>query len=111
MLSRFSHARLFATVRTVALLFCPRDSPGKNTGGLPCPPPGDPPDPGIELVSLMSPVWAVGFFTTNATREGEVLLYSKINQLCIYVYPCFLFLNSFLCVYLFFGHAAWHVGS
>jgi len=111
MLSRFSHARLFATVWTVALLFCPRDSPGKNTGGLPCPPPGDPPDPGIELASLMSPVWAVGFFTTNATREGEVLLYSKINQLCIYVYPCFLFLNSFLCVYLFFGHAAWHVGS
>ena len=29
-----------------------RDSPGKNTGvGLPCPPPGDLPNPGIELES------------------------------------------------------------
>ena len=24
------------------------DSPGKNTSGLPCPPPGDLPNPGIE---------------------------------------------------------------
>ena len=29
--------------------------------GLPCPPPGDLPDPGIEHVSLMSPALAVGF--------------------------------------------------
>ena len=31
--------------------------------GLPCPPPGDLPDPGIELTSLMSPAVADGFFT------------------------------------------------
>ena len=36
-------------------------------GGLPCPPPGDLPDPGIEPASLMSPALAGGFFTTNAT--------------------------------------------
>ena len=29
--------------------------------GLPCPPPGDLPDPGIEPVSLMSPALAGGF--------------------------------------------------
>ena len=30
-------------------LLCPWNSPGKSTGvGLPCPPPGDLPDPGIE---------------------------------------------------------------
>ena len=35
--------------------------------GLPCPPPGDLPDPGIELVSLMSPALGGRFFTTNTT--------------------------------------------
>ena len=33
--------------------------------GLPCSPPGDLPDPGIEPVSLMSPSLADGFFTTG----------------------------------------------
>ena len=31
--------------------------------GLLCPPPGDLPDPGIELESLTSPLLAGGFFT------------------------------------------------
>ena len=38
--------------------------------GLPCPPPGDLPDPGIELKSLASPALTGGFFTTSATWEG-----------------------------------------
>ena len=48
---------LFATPWTVAhqAPLGPWNSPGKNTGGLPCPPPGDLPDPGIKPVSLMSP--------------------------------------------------------
>ena len=29
----------------------------------------DPPDPGIELVSLMSPSLADGFFTTSSTHK------------------------------------------
>ena len=33
--------------------------------GLPCPPPGDLPDPGIEPVSLMAPALASRFFTTS----------------------------------------------
>ena len=33
--------------------------------GLPCPPPGDLPDPGTEPMSLMSPVLAGRFFTTG----------------------------------------------
>ena len=28
--------------------------------GLPCPPPGDLPNPGMELESLMSPAWQLG---------------------------------------------------
>ena len=31
--------------------------------GLPCPSPGEDPDPGIEPVSLLSPALASGFFT------------------------------------------------
>ena len=38
--------------------------------GLPFPPPGDPPDPGIKLMPLESPSLA-GFFTTNATWEAH----------------------------------------
>ena len=37
--------------------------------GLPWPPPGDLPDPGIELVFLMSPALGGGFFTTGTTWE------------------------------------------
>ena len=33
--------------------------------GLPCPPPADPPDPGIEPESLMSLALANRFFTTH----------------------------------------------
>ena len=36
---------------------------------LPCPAPGDLPNPGIELMSLMSPVLAGGFFTISTTWE------------------------------------------
>ena len=35
--------------------------------GLPCPPPEDLPDPGVEPMSLMFPALAGGFFTTHAT--------------------------------------------
>ena len=36
---------------------------------LPCPSPGDIPDPGIEPTSLTSLALAGGFFTTSATWE------------------------------------------
>ena len=39
--------------------------------GLPCPPPGDRPDPGIELQSLLSPALTGGFFTTSTTWEAH----------------------------------------
>ena len=38
--------------------------------GLPCPPPRTLPDPGIESVSLMSPVLVGRFFTTCAIQEA-----------------------------------------
>ena len=41
--------------------------------GLPCPPPGDLPNPGIIPASLSSPALAGGFFTTSATSKALVL--------------------------------------
>ena len=38
--------------------------------GLPCPPPGDLRDPGIEPTSLTSPALAGGFFTGSANGES-----------------------------------------
>ena len=40
--------------------------------GLPCPPPGNLPDPGIEHTSLTSPVLAGGFFTTVPPGKPKV---------------------------------------
>ena len=39
--------------------------------GLPCPPLGDLPDPGIKPVSLLTPTLADRFFTTSATWEAR----------------------------------------
>ena len=53
----------------LARLFCPWDSPGKNTE-VSCKDLGDLPDPRIEPASLMSPALADRFFTTSATWEA-----------------------------------------
>ena len=69
MLSHFSHIQLFVTLWTIAQQ-APLSmgfSRQEYWSGLPCPPPGDLPDPGIEPASLMSPGFAGGFFTTSAT--------------------------------------------
>ena len=47
----------------------------KYWSGLPCPPPGDLPDPGMEHTSLMSPALAGGLFTTSATWEALADVY------------------------------------
>ena len=39
--------------------------------GLPCPPPGDLPDSGIEAISLESPSLVGRFFTTSAILETQ----------------------------------------
>ena len=69
MLSRFSHVQLFATLLIVAhqaplsLGF----SRQEYWNGLPCPPPRDLRDPGIEPTSFVSPALAGGFFSTSIT--------------------------------------------
>ena len=48
--------------------------------GLPCPPPGDLPNPGTEPESLISPALADGFFTTSATWEAQNHLQCNIKM-------------------------------
>ena len=75
-LSYFGHVQLFETLWTLAH----RDPLSKGFfrqeywSGLPYPPPGDLPDPGMELTSLMSPALAGGYFTTSATWEAHDIL-------------------------------------
>ena len=53
-------------------LLCPWGySRQEHWGGLPCPPPGDLPDPGIDPLSVASPALAGGFFTS--APPGETL--------------------------------------
>ena len=64
---------LFATLWTVAhqASLSMRFSRQEYWSGLPCPPSGDLPDPGIEPAFLMSPALAGGFFTTRAIWEAQ----------------------------------------
>ena len=50
--------------------------------GLPFPPPGNLPDPGIQPTSLKSPALAGGFFTSRATWEAfhTLTIHILINQ-------------------------------
>ena len=49
--------------------------------GLPCPSPGDLPDPGMEFTSLASPALARGFFTTDATWEAPKIILTGLKRL------------------------------
>ena len=50
----------------------------ESWSGVPFPPPGDPPDPGIKLMSLMSPALAAAPFTASATWEARICVYNLI---------------------------------
>ena len=67
LLGCFSHAQLFATAWTIAHQAPPSMGFYRHEywSGLPCPPPGDLPDPGIKPASPVSPALAGGFFTTE----------------------------------------------
>ena len=84
MLNCFSCVQLFVTLWTVALQ-APLSmgfSSQECWSGLPCPPPGDLPNPGIKPMSLVSPALVGRFFTTSTTWEpipGAKLLK------CVYV--------------------------
>ena len=68
-------------------LLCPQDSPGKKEywSGLPCPPPGDLSDPGIEPAS---PALADEFFNTEPPKKPN-----GVSQFIkyFYIYICQIF--------------------
>ena len=74
------HAHLFQSCLTHCE-FMDCNSPGSSVhrilqariwSGLPCPPPRDLPNPGIESMCLMSLALAGRFFTTSATLEALI---------------------------------------
>ena len=72
MLNHFSCVQLFVTLWTVARqaplsMGFPRQ---EYWSGLPFPPPGDLPNPGIESASPTSPELAGGFLTISRTWEA-----------------------------------------
>ena len=82
-----SHVPLFATPWTVA-----RQAPlsvgfprQEYWSGLPFPPQGDLPDPGIKPVSLMSPALAGRFFSTSAIWGAEETILVDFNPLLLQV--------------------------
>ena len=68
--------------------------------GLPCPPLGDFPNPGIEHMSLMSPELADGFFTASATWEAPKLLYGPAIPL-LGIYPEKTIIQKYTCTPVF----------
>ena len=84
-----SHVQLFATPWTVARL-APLSmgfSKQEYCSGLPFPPPGDLPDPGIEPVSPESLASAGGFFTIellDLTRGGAQAVMQAMRHACKY---------------------------
>ena len=69
LLSQFSRVRLCVTLWTVGhqAPLSMGFSMQEYWSGLPCPPPGDLPDPGIEPVSLMSLALTSGLFTSSTS--------------------------------------------
>ena len=91
-LTHFSHARLFATPLTVS-----HQSPlsmgfskQEYWNGLPCPSPGDFPDPGIEPMSFTSPALAGRFFPLVPpgkpcfTNKCYIFYSNSIVSVCIF---------------------------
>ena len=82
-LSHFSHVQFFAALWTVAhqASLSMGFSRQEYWSGLPCPPPRNLPNPGIEPTSLMSPALAGRFFTTSATWEAISTTQTKARSL------------------------------
>ena len=53
--------------------------------GLPFPPSGDLPSPGIEPVSLVPPALAGGCFTTEPSEKHSLTTAKEISRICVAV--------------------------
>ena len=82
--SSFSHVQLSETLWTVArqVPLSMGFSRQEHWCGLPYPPPGALPDPGVESASLMSAALADGFFTTSSNT-----MWSWVNASQTLIFP------------------------
>ena len=98
--------RPFVTLWTVACQSPPSMGFSRQEywNGLPCPPPGDLPDPGIKPTSFMSLALAGGFFTTSATWDMDQHIWIQINISCDCSFPSsyHLTLLPFITSYLYY---------
>ena len=69
-LRHFSHVRLLVILWTCQAPLSMGFSGQEHWSGLPCPPPGDLPNPGMEPRSLMSPALSHVLFTTLTAWEA-----------------------------------------
>ena len=94
-LSHFSCVRLFATLWTVAhqVPLSMGFARQEYRSGLPCPPPGDLPDQGIE------PILAGRFFTTSTIREAPSVQWHYVLKKCTFL-DFFSFIVFFIVVQL-----------
>ena len=82
------HVRLCVTPWTVAhqAPLCMELSRQEYWSGLPLPPPGDLPDPGIKAESPTSPALAGGFFTTES--PGKPIININIGNFYLWDRIC-----------------------
>ena len=84
-LSCFSQVQLFATLWTIVpqALLPMGFSRQEYWSGLPCPPPGDLPDPGTEPESPVSPaLQAVSLLLSHQGNPTGNIQFSSVAQLC-----------------------------
>ena len=90
-LTCFSHVQLFVTLWTIACQapLSMEFSRQEYWNGLPCPPPGDLPGPGIKPKSLMSPALEGEFFITRAIWEACVRVSVCVcKRVCVSMRVC-----------------------
>ena len=114
-LSCFSRVRVCVTPWTVALQaplsmgYCRQES----WSGLPCPPPGALPSPGMEPATLTSPALAGGIFTSRATSARLLVGEDILLPFCrlVLLIPCsilFLCFDAFWYLHGLLYHVPWY---
>ena len=104
MLSHFSHVWLFETLWTVACqapLFM-GFSRQEYWCGLPCPPPGELPYPGIKLTSPASPKLQVNYLPTELPGKPKYICIYTHTYIYIYIFLLVVILNGTSCYQILF---------
>ena len=114
-LSCFSRVQLFATLWIMAHeVPLSMGFPGQeDQSGLPCPLPGDLPDPGIQPASafLMSPALAGRFFNTSTIQEARnIYIYIiSIRKIWSYIYSVDWTIRIMKVSIFWQWKSAWHI--